>query len=399
MNIYKIAFNNIIRKKGRMLLTVSGLMAGVAIAVVLYITVDTMRLTLGDQIDEFGANIVIIPHTEGMEISYGGTHITNTAIDRKQLSEADLVNIANIPDYNSINIVSPKIVAATEVNGRKILLVGVEPEKEFIMKRWFSLSAQSNLAAGAVPGELALLELPQNGLIAGADTARTLNLQAGDSIEISGQKFIITGILNPLGSVEDGLLFGNLLAVQNLLGRPGEISMIELSAYCNSCPIEEIAAQLSEALPNGKVTALRQAALLREETIDRFSLFAFLLTAVILLIAALMVLTTMMSSVYERTREIGILRAIGFRGSHVMKVILLEAGLTGLLGGLAGFTVGTVVARYFGSYLAGISVQVSWQISLLLPALALAIFIALAAAVIPAKRAANLDPVEALRFI
>ena len=399
MNLYKIAFNNITRKKGRMLLTVSGLMAGVAIAVVLYITVDSMRLTLGDQIDEFGANIVIIPHTEGMEISYGGTHITSTSIDKKQLSEADLENIATIPDYNSINIVSPKIVAAAEVNGRKVLLVGVEPKKEFIMKRWFSLSAQSNLAAGAVPGDLALLDLPQNGLIAGADTARTLNLQAGDSVEISGQKFVITGILNPLGSVEDGLLFGNLSTVQNLLGRPGEFSMIELSAYCNSCPIEEIAAQLSEALPNGRVTALRQAALLREETIDRFSLFAFLLTAVILLIAALMVLTTMMSSVYERTREIGILRAIGFRGSHVMKVILLEAGLTGLLGGLAGFTVGTVVARYFGSYLAGISVQVSWQISLLLPALALAIFIALAAAVIPAKRAANLDPVEALRFI
>lgn len=399
MNLYKIAFNNITRKKGRMLLTVSGLMAGVAIAVVLYITVDSMRLTLGDQIDEFGANIVIIPHTEGMEISYGGTHITSTSIDKKQLSEADLENIATIPDYSSINIVSPKIVAAAEVNGRKVLLVGVEPKKEFIMKRWFSLSAQSNLAAGAVPGDLALLDLPQNGLIAGADTARTLNLQAGDSVEISGQKFVITGILNPLGSVEDGLLFGNLSTVQNLLGRPGEISMIELSAYCNSCPIEEIAAQLSEALPNGRVTALRQAALLREETIDRFSLFAFLLTAVILLIAALMVLTTMMSSVYERTREIGILRAIGFRGSHVMKVILLEAGLTGLLGGLAGFTVGTVVARYFGSYLAGTVVQVSWQISLLLPALALAIFIALAAAVIPAKRAANLDPVEALRFI
>ncbi len=399
MNLYSIAISNIIRCKSRVLFIVSALLIGTAIAVALYMIVDSMRLAIGNQIDEFGSNLVIVPRSEGMEIGYGGTEVAHTAIDLEQLSEADLEKIRTIPDYRSINIVSPKMVAAVIADEREIIMVGAEPQREFMMKPWFSLSEQDGLEAGANPGDLALLELPENGLIAGADAARVLNLQAGDSLDINGSTFKVTGVLNRLGSVEDGLLMGNLTAVQNLLNRPGEISMVEISAYCNECPVEELAAQLTEVLPNGRVTALRQAALLREETIDRFSLFSVLLTMVILIISGLMVMTTMMGSVNERTREIGIFRAIGFRGSHVMQVILLEAGLAGLLGGAAGYVGGSLIARYFGSYLAGENIAFAWQTSLILPALGLAVIIALAAAVYPAYRAASLDPVEALRFI
>lgn len=399
MNLYNIAVKNIIRRKTRMLLILCGLIAGIATAVALFMIVGSMRLALGDQIDEFGSNVIILPRTEGMDISYGGTHVSRASIDLEQLTETDLDKIKEIPDYNSINIVSPKMVAAVTVNEREVLLVGIDPRREFIMKPWFSLGEQASLPAGAAPGDLALIELPDNGLIAGFDSARSLGLDAGDIIDINGSLFTISGVLNPLGSVEDGLFFGNLAAVQALLGRPGEISMIEISAYCNACPIEEIAAQLTEALPNGRVTALRQAALLREETIDKFSIFSILLSAVVLLIAALLVLTTMMASVHERTREIGIFRAIGFRGSHVMQIIFLEAGLTGLLGGITGYFSGSLIAGLAGSYLAGNIVPVSQQLNLLIPAIALAMLITLAAAAYPARKAANLDPVEALRFI
>lgn len=399
MNLYSIAFKNIIRCRSRILFIVTALLIGTAIAVALYMIADSMRLAIGDQIDEFGSNIVIVPRAEGMEIGYGGTELARTAIDLKQLSETDLEKISAIPDYRSINIVSPKIVASVAIKDRDVIMVGVKPQREFAMKPWFSLAEQEGLEAGANPGDLALLELPEKGLIAGADAARALNLQAGDALAINGSTFQVTGILNRLGSVEDGLLLGNLSAVQTLLNRPGEISMIEISAYCNECPVEELAAQLSGVLPNGRVTALRQAALLREETIDKFSLFSMLITGVILVIAGLMVLTTMMGSVHERTREIGIFRAIGFRGSHVMQVIMVEAGLAGLLGGAAGYIGGNLVARYFGSYLAGENIDFIWQTGLILPALGLAVAIALAAAVYPAYRAASLDPVEALRFI
>ncbi len=399
MNLYSIALNNMLRRKSRILFIVSVLLISTAIAVTFFLVVDSMRLTLGDQIDEFGSNLVIVPQAEGMEIGYGGTEIARTAIDMAQLSEADLEKISTIPDYRSINIVSPKIVASVNVNDIEIIMVGVEPQREFVMKPWFTLSKQEGLEPGVSPGDLALLDLPEKGLIAGSDAARVLNLQAGDLLDVNGSTFQVSGILNRLGSVEDGLLMGNLDTVQALLNRPGEISMIEISAYCNECPVEELAAQLSEAMPNGRVTALRQAALLREETIDRFSLFSMLLTGVILAVAVLLVLTTMMGSVYERTREIGIFRAIGFRGSHVMQIILLEAGLAGLLGGTAGYVSGHLIARNFGSYLSGESIEFAWQTGLFIPVLGFAITAALLAAIYPAYRASRLDPIEALRFI
>lgn len=399
MTLYSIALNNIIRKKTRMLLILCSLAIGIATSVALFMVIDAMRLALGDQIDEFGANIVIIPKTAGMEINYEGTHITRASIDIVQLKDTDIELIAEIPDYNSINIISPKMVAAVKANDRDLLIVGLEPRQEFIMKSWYSLAQQTGLEPGARPADPALLDLPQQGIIAGADAAQTLNISAGDTVTINGNTFEITGIFNRLGSVEDGLLFANLSTVQNLLNRPGEISMIEISAYCNACPVEELAAQISEVLPNGRVTALRQAALLREETIDRFAGFSYLLSAVMMLIAAVLVLITMMSSVHERTREIGIFRAIGFRGSHIMLIILLEAALIGILGGLAGYLGGSIIARLTGSYLAGTSLPLFWQTGLLRSAVIVSLLLSITAAAYPAKRAANLDPASALRFI
>lgn len=399
MNLFSITFNYILRCRHRILFIVSVLLISTTIAVSLFIIVDSMRLSLGDQIDEFGSNLVIVPQAEGMDIGYGGTEVTRTAIDLDQLTEADLEKIGTIPDYRSINIISPKIVAAVTANGLEVIMVGVEPQREFAMKPWFTLSEQEGLEPGGSPGDLALLELPEQGIIAGASAARNLNLQAGDSIDINGSNFQVTGILNRLGSVEDGLLMGRLSTIQALLNRPDEISMVEISAYCNECPVEELAAQLSEALPNGRVTALRQAALLREETIDRFALFSLALTGVILAVAILLILTTMMGSVHERSREIGIFRAIGFRGSHVMQVIMLEAGLAGLLGGAGGFVSGNLIARHFGSYLAGGEIEIAWQTGLFLPVLGISIMLALLAALYPAYRSSKLDPVEALRFI
>jgi putative ABC transport system permease protein len=399
MNLYVIAFNNLMRRRIKMLLILGGLVAGIAAAVALFMIVESMRLSLGDQIDEFGANLIIVPRAEGMEISYGGTNVSSVSIGLEQLTEADLEKIREIPDYNSINVISPKMVTAVSANGKEALLVGVEPEREFIMKPWYSLSDQSGLPEGASPDDLALIELPGDSLIIGSEAARALGLRAGDELTVNGSPFKVLGILKPMGAVEDGLIYGNLTAVQTLMGRPGEISMIEISAYCNACPVEEIAAQLTAVLPNGRVTALRQAALLRSETIDRFALFSVLLATIFLSIAALLVLTTMMAAVHERTREIGIFRAIGFRSAHVVQIIFMEAGMIGFLGGLFGFLAGSLAANAAGPYLTGNSSPVSWQPGLLLPAIILAVLVAVAATAYPALRAAKLNPVDALRFI
>jgi putative ABC transport system permease protein len=399
MTIYSIALNNLKRRKVKALFLAVGLAVGVATVVALFSIVQAMRLELGDRIDEFGANVVIIPRSEGIELTYGGTHVSGIAFDIQQLTTEDLDRIQTIQDRDSINIISPKLVGAVSAGGQRALLVGVDTRREFTMKRWFTLKEQAGLSAGQAPGNLALLEIPEDQVVLGSAAARSLGLKAGDPVLAGGRQFSVFGVLNDLGAQEDGLIFANLSAAQELLGRPGKFSMIEISAYCNSCPVEEIVAQLNEAIPVGKATALRQAALRREETIDSFSAFGLVLSGVVLAVAALVVLTTMLSSVNERAREIGIFRAVGFRRAHVAAIIVLEAALVSIPAGLFGFLAGMLLARLAGPYLAQMQVSVPWQGDLLIPAVALSAALAASAAAYPALKAARLDPVEALRFI
>lgn len=399
MSIFQIAFNNLKRRKIKMAFLVVGLVVGVATVVALFSIVQAMRLELGDRLDEFGANVVITPRSEGMELSYGGTQVSEVSFNVQLLTEEDLPKIREVPDGDSINIISPKIVGAVMANDQNALLVGVDTKREFTMKPWFSLREQADLAPGQKVGDLALLDIPEDSILLGSSAARAFSVAPGDTMAVNGKEFNVFGVLNELGTEEDGLMYGNLLVVQGLLGRPGEFSMIEVSAYCNFCPVEEIVAQLTDVLPNGRVTALRQAALVREETIDRFSSFGIALSGVVLLIATLVVLTTMLSSVNERTREIGIFRAIGFRQMHVMQIILLEAVMVSVLGGIIGFAVGNVVARAAGPFLAQMSVSVPWNTEMILPSVILAAALSVAASIYPALKAARLDPVEALRFI
>ncbi len=399
MNLYKIVTQNLVKRKIGTLLLVLGQTAGVAIAVALFLIVSAARLDLGNQIDEFGANIVIVPRSEGTDLSYQGAEISRVFFDLMQITEDDLPKIREIPDGNSINVVSPKMVSAAELNGKPVILVGIISNREFLMKPWFEFAEVDQERPQEEAKDPVHMELEKDQLLIGSDVAETLGLRAGNMVELNGEYFKITAVFKPTGSTEDGLVYAPLPVVQTLVGRPNELSMIEISAYCNECPVEEIAAQLTEALPNGRVTALGQAALLRGETIERFALMATLLAWAALVSAILLVLTLMNSSVSERTREIGIFRSIGFRRSHIMRMILLEASFGGFTGGLAGFAIGNFIALTTGFYLAGIAAEASWQWNLMLPVVAGSMTLAVLAALYPAIRAANLDPIEALRFI
>ena len=397
MNIFQIAFNNIKRRRIKMVFLALGLVVGVTTVVAFLNIIQAMKVDLGDRIDEFGANAVILPRSEGVEVHYGGAMVSDLTFDFEKLTVDDIPKIFSSSVAEYINIVSPKLVGAVNINEQKSLLVGVETKKEFTQKPWFSL--QQSLADGNAISDLALVDVPEDAIIVGASAAEALKLQVGDQVTINKKTFQVFGILSKLGSEEDGLVYANLTTVQELLNRPGELSMIEVSAYCNACPIEEIVMGLEEAIPHGRGIALRQAALFREETIGQFSTFGYALSGMVLLIAALVVLITMLASVNERTREIGIFRAIGFRQRHILQIIFLEVGIVSVVGGLLGFGLGSLVAKYAGPFLAQLQGDIPLQPELLLPAVLLSTGLAIIVSAYPAIKAAKLNPAEALRFI
>jgi putative ABC transport system permease protein len=306
-------------------------------------------------------------------------------VDGRELREADLARIDTIPNNKNIAIVAPELLGAVDVGGRQALLMGVRLKEEFALKKWWRLSGR-----------------PPRGdqeLVAGAAAARTLGLSAGDVVTVGDRRLTVAGVLAPTGSQDDDLLIADLAVAQGILARPGAVSMVQVAALCSDCPVEEMAVQLSDALPDTRVTALQEKVRNRMDAIDQFRTFSWIVAGVVIVIEALVVLVTMMGSVNARTREIGIFRTLGFRRGHVTRLILMEAVAASVLAGALGYLAGMGVSYALLPLLAGDGVWITWAPGLAGAAVGLAAAIGAAGSLYPAFHASRLDPTVALRAL
>jgi putative ABC transport system permease protein len=209
----------------------------------------------------------------------------------------------------------------------------------------------------------------------------------------------VAGVLTPTGGREDEMVFGRLDGVQALLGKPGQLSLVEVSALCQDCPVEEMVAQINKQLPDAKVSAVQQAVRARTETVERLTRFALAVSCVVLLVGALMIFTTMMGAVVERTKEIGVLRAIGFRRTHIIKGLMLEVLLVSTAGGVLGWAAGVLASRALLPYFSQTGAGVGLDPKLALLSVLTALGVGAASSIYPALRASKLDPSEAVRYV
>jgi putative ABC transport system permease protein len=386
MRLIDVSLNNLRRRKGRMALLVAGLMIGVATVVALTAITTTLRADIANKMDQYGANILIVPEANDLSLSYGGVTVASAAFDVGELTIPDLEQIGTIKDAASVAIIAPKLLGTTTVGGQDVLVAGVRFSDEIRLKQWWHVSQGMEPAA-------------MGDALLGSRLAATLGLGPGDTVQIEGQKFQVVGVLAENGSQDDDILFIDLAAAQQAMGKPGLVSLAEVAALCNACPVEEMVDQISGVLPQARVTALRQAVQLRMDTVGQLERFALAVSAVVVAIGSLVVLTTMLGSVAERRQEIGLFRALGFRRSHVMRIILSEAALVSLAGGVFGWLLGMGAAVVLAPRLAGVTEPVIWSPWLALAALGGALLVGLLASLYPAQNAAKLDPSIALRSL
>jgi putative ABC transport system permease protein len=385
MRIVDVILRNLRRRIGRKLLLVLGLTIGVATAVALMAITATMALDVATKLDEYGANILIVPKSDDLSLSYGGVTVASAAYDVGEMTLADLDQIQTIKNARNISVVAPKLLGAVSIKGQSVLVAGVRFDDELRLKQWWHLE-------GAEPAS-------SDQVLVGQRLAHVLGLGLGDEIPINGQTFRVAGILGENGSQDDDILFVDLTRAQQVMGKPEAMSLVEVAALCNACPVEDMVEQISSVLPQARVTALRQAVTLRMETVGQLSRFALAVSAVVIAIGGLVVLTTMLGAVAERRQEIGLFRALGFRQRHVMQIVLGEAALISLVGGVLGWLLGQGTAVLLAPRLADVTIPVVWNPALALGAMGGALLVGLVASLYPATTAARLDPSTALRSL
>ncbi len=222
----------------------------------------------------------------------------------------------------------------------------------------------------------------------------------GSKAEINKDTYEVSGILKETGGQEDSLIYIDLIEAQKIMSKAGKISLIEISALCQTCPIEEIVRQLSEKMPQAKVSALKQTVASKEETLNQFTTFSTIISLVVALIGSIIVFTTTMSSVNERTREIGIFRAIGYRRTHVARIILTEIIIVSISGGIGGYLLGALGSVITTTYMSELSINAAfWNPVMAILAILIALLIGIAGGIYPAVKASNKDPATALRTL
>ncbi|MBP2675840.1 MAG: transporter permease [Deltaproteobacteria bacterium] len=383
MNLRKLAWGNLLRRKSRAVFTGLGIFLGIATFVAIASLTSQMEGAVRDQLDRFGANIVVSPRTEQLSIGFGDIALGGTEVAHSRLTMADRDRIASIPHKDRIRMVVPFHLAAADASGKNLVWMGLPPGDMAEARPWWDTVGSPVRKRGEV--------------VLGAEAAALLDKGPGGTIDAGKRSFRVAGVLRPTGEKEDGMIIADLADVQELSGKPGVVTYFEVAALCEDCPVEDIVAQIGQALPGARVSAIRQVVESRKAAVDQLRRMGYGVSAIVLLIGGLMVLVTVMGGVQERTAEIGVLRAVGFRGRAIYSLLFWETGWVSFLASLLGAGTG-IAAAFLASPMFGIENPGIAAVPALL-GVAAGLLLGLLGAVPPARRAAALSPTEAIRSL
>jgi len=237
-----------------------------------------------------------------------------------------------------------------------------------------------------------------NEIIIGKSTAERSNKTIGDTISISNQTFKVVGIYETGNFQDDGGIVMSLDKLQNLTNNTGEVSLILVKAS-NGADSDELATAIQEQYPDELTTSSSLSGMDRmNQGLDVINTAVWAISLVAILVGGIIVVITMLKAVSERTREIGVLRAIGWTRQRIIKMIIGESILLSLIAIVVGLIVGIGIVEILGSTGMIPGLMPSFSVSLFVKGIGVALLLGIIGGIYPAYRASKLEPTEALRY-
>ena len=396
--------------KLRTMLTMLGIIFGVAAVIAMLSIGEGAKQESLDQIRQMGINNIIVQHWDkDDDEGEGASTDQNRSSGLSWDDAASIEKICPIADY-----VTPqrelKIKAQTQGNTFRTIAVGTTPDYLTIL--------DAKMGSGVFFSNQDLRD-SKRVCVLGADAKRALFFfddPLGGRVKIRNQWFTVIGVLADKGAA--GGKIGGVLEVRNtdediyiplttLLNRfhwePGEAELTQITVNIpDSAQLQEAAAIVRAILnrrhrgvEDFKIAIPEELLRQSQKTQQIFNIVMGCIAGISLLVGGIGIMNIMLASVLERTREIGIRRALGARRNDILSQFLVESLLVSLIGGLIGVMLGCAIPEIITLYAGWRTIVQPWTIAL---ALGVSGTIGIGFGIYPARQAALLNPIDALRY-
>ncbi len=396
-----LALGNLKHRGLRSWLTILGIFVGIAAVVALISLGQGLENGIEKQFESLGKDKIMLE-------SKGGGFPGSTTSKSLILTSEDLEFIRSI---DGVEWAMGYLIKMGQVKfkGSSVIgfIVGVDPDD---FEKSLKLEGASFLE-GKIPREESKTKvaLGYNHWVDGKIWEE--GIKVGEKIEVEGQEFKVTGIIDKIGSSEDEMIVFDKRTLREILGVENEESEIIIKV-ADGENVNEIAEEIKRKLRKFREEKEGQETFslsTSEQLVESFKDILGIVQAVLIGIALISlfvggigIMNTMYTSVLERTREIGIMKAVGAKNSDILYIFLFESGFLGLVGGIIGVIFGIGLAKgveYIAVNMLGTNfLQASIDITLILGALIFSFLVGTFSGILPAMRAARLKPVDALRY-
>ncbi|MHC1783149.1 MAG: ABC transporter permease [Anaerolineaceae bacterium] len=365
---------NLLRRKVRTLLTMLGISIGVAAIIGLGSMAEGLSAGYSSMISGAKADLVL-SQPDAYDISM-------STVDEEVGDD-----LAKMPEIDKYSAMVQGIVITED---SPYFFIFGYPEDSFILPRFI-------IQEGVGLDDPEAKRLHGKPILIGKSASETLHKKVGDTLRFTGKTFRIIGIYQTGDAFEDSGAVLGLKDAQELLGKTHQVGLFYIQLKDVSMS-ERLKTRIERQWPD-LLLAGSQEFSKKQGMVDGMRITMWVISGLAILLGGVGMMNSQLMAVYERTREIGVLRAVGWPSSRVLWMILGETIIVCLLGGLIGIVLGWVFLSAFSS------ITSSWgasstelQPGLLLQAFGVVITLGIVGGLYPAWRASRLQPIEALRY-
>ncbi len=393
----RLIYRGILYRKLRSILTIIGIVIGTAVVVALIFLGQGLKGAVTAQLQQFGSNLIF---------AFPGD-ITNPFVSLLGRGEFKDKHLEAVREVSGVEVAMPTIegvLSEGDFQGEK-KVVSLHGQPWALIKEIFEQSQGFRIAQGDWPRE----ELAREVVLGGSFAKKAFRepVRLGDALTLRGRRFNVVGILAETGEQNhDNSVFHSLDMERRITGeRTGFGALIVRASP--EVELDALAQEIDTVLRRQKdldeftVLTAEKAGNIAGNVIGIVSFVLFLIAMVAVVVGGIGIMNTQYTSILERRREIGIMKAIGARDKQVLGLFLLESAALALFGGVIGLLAGTFLAKYV-AYL-GAARGFKYLTITISPLVVLAVFIfallvGLVAGLLPARQAARLSPAEAARY-